>query len=95
MNGSVGKWATVGFALMIVALLVSGWLSYRNIHQLSVNESWVIHTYEVLGDCEKMLSTLSDAEAGQRGYLITGESSFMRPYRNATVSIQAIVSDLT
>jgi signal transduction histidine kinase len=31
----------------------------------------------------QVLSTLKDAEAGQRGYLLTGEDPYLRPYREA------------
>jgi len=37
MKKTVGPGATFGFALAIVALLVSGWLSYRNLLRISRN----------------------------------------------------------
>ena len=40
----------------------------------------VAHTHEVLDALEQLISTLKDAETGQRGYLITGEPRYLDPY---------------
>jgi PAS domain S-box-containing protein len=37
----------------------------------------------VLAKVEAALSTLKDAETGQRGYLLTGERAYLEPYRDA------------
>lgn len=87
MNWSVGKGATLGFVLTGAVLFASGWLSYRNIRQLSRNEALVIHTHEVLDSLRDLLTTLTNAETGQRGYIITGEAPYMEPYRSALDSV--------
>jgi len=43
---------------------------------------------------EQMLSTLTDAETGQRGYLLTGEDAYLEPYRKATREINSRLSEL-
>jgi CHASE3 domain sensor protein len=48
-----------------------------------VSVQWVSHTNEVLTRLEAVLSTLKDAETGQRGYLLAGEASYLEPYREA------------
>ena len=35
-----------------------------------------------------VLSTLQDAETGQRGYLLTGDEAYLQPYRDATARVQ-------
>jgi CHASE3 domain sensor protein len=45
-------------------------LSYRATRIIIENEQWVTHTYQVLGELDKTISTLTDAEAGQQGYLL-------------------------
>ena len=37
----------------------------------------------MLGRLESLLSTLKDAETGQRGFLLTGEESYLAPYTDA------------
>lgn len=91
MNWSVGKGATFGFILAAVVLLASGWFSYRNIRQLARNEALVVHTHEVLDELRDSLTTLADAETGQRGYIITGETPYMEPYRAALASVHGHV----
>jgi diguanylate cyclase (GGDEF)-like protein len=47
---------------------------------------WANHTYEVLNVTEKLLSYLKDAETGQRGYLLTVNTSYLEPYHNGVGS---------
>jgi len=41
------------------------------------------------------LSTLKDAETGQRGYLLTGKDEYLKPYNDATEAIQGELNELT
>ncbi len=41
---------------------------------------WVIHTNNVITSSEKLLSSLKDAETGQRGFLLTHNLSYLKPY---------------
>ena len=49
----------------------------------------VQHIYEVIGGAEGLLSTLKDAETGQRGYLLTGDDAYLQPYEDALVRVRA------
>lgn len=44
------------------------------------NERWLRHTYEVTNELELFISSVKDAETGMRGYLLTGDSSYLEPY---------------
>nr|WP_281362577.1 CHASE3 domain-containing protein [Marinifaba aquimaris] len=46
------------------------------------NEAWVIHTHEVILQATSLLSYLKDAETGQRGYLLTQNTSYLTPYKS-------------
>ena len=50
VKSGIGKGATIGFTLAILALLVSGWLSYSNIRRIDRNDAMVVHTHEVLDE---------------------------------------------
>ncbi|MGA2227435.1 MAG: CHASE3 domain-containing protein, partial [Syntrophobacteraceae bacterium] len=54
------------------------------------SNKWVIHTYEVINNLVELFSTLKDAETGQRGYLITGQSDYLGPYHNALKKIDIL-----
>jgi len=73
----------VAVALLVVALVIDAGLALHNIREVAVSLQWVSHTHEVLARLEAVLSTLKDAETGQRGYLLTGEASYLEPYREA------------
>ena len=47
----------------------------------------VQHTLEVKNSLAQLLSTLQDAETGQRGFLLTGDDAFLQPYtRGAAIT---------
>ena len=48
MKFSIGTRIAAGFALSLVALLIVGVASYRNISDLNEDAGWVTHTVEVL-----------------------------------------------
>ena len=89
MKRTIGTVASVGFAVAVIVLLVSGWLSYRNIRRIARNEALVVHTHEVLDEIRDLLAMLADAESGQRSYLITGEKLYLEPYRTALTTTRA------
>lgn len=41
---------------------------------------WVIHTHEVLEETKSLLSLMTDAETGQRGFLLTGDAAYLESY---------------
>lgn len=61
-------------------------------YRLAVNEreqqGWIIHTYEVMNEARATLSSLQDAETGQRGFLLTADQSYLEPYRNGRVAFE-------
>ena len=94
MKRSVGKGAAFGFALAVVVLIASGWVASVNIQRISRNDALVVHTHEVLDEIRDILATLSVAESSQRSYLITGETSYLEPYRAAATTVQGHVDTL-
>lgn len=46
--------------------------------------NWVVHTHEVLTESGQFLSAMTDAETGQRGYLLTRDSEYLEPYHIGT-----------
>ncbi len=91
---AIGKGLVIGFAITIAVLLVSGWLSYRNLRRISTNEALVVHTHEVLDEVSDLLASLAEAETQQRSYLITGDPLYLKPYRAALAATQVHVERL-
>jgi signal transduction histidine kinase len=95
MRRSLAQQVKVGLVLALVLLFINSLVSYRNIRRLIENQRWVTHTHEVLTELERTLSTLKDAETGQRGYLLTGNENYLRPYQRAIAQISTSIDSLT
>jgi len=93
-NWTVGRRLVAGFGLSALTLVLIAAISYRNAYLLIENDAWVAHSHQVRIELADLLSQLKDAETGQRGYLLTGDESYLDPYRSALTSIQATLIDL-
>jgi PAS domain S-box-containing protein len=77
-------WSSAAVALALGALLIGiTLLSLYNLNQVETAAEWVAHTHAVSSDLNACLATLDDAETGQRGFLITGDDSYLAPYRTS------------
>ncbi|WP_224372239.1 response regulator [Hyalangium versicolor] len=76
-----------GFVLAILAVLLIAGLSYSSLRNRERTGERVTHTLQVVGELEALLSSLKDAETGQRGYLLTGADRYLAPYREANTAI--------
>src|SRR5258708_7011737 len=83
----LNKIIAVCFAVAVLILGFIGVITYRGITDLIHAADMVSHTREVLENVEALFSDLSEAESGQRGYIITGEEGFLEPYDNALAQI--------
>ncbi|MFI7587713.1 methyl-accepting chemotaxis protein [Spongisporangium articulatum] len=86
---TIGNRLAAGFATALTLLVVIGGVAYLNVGKLHRNQGMVVHTYQVLEGLSEVLSDFKDAEAGQRGYLITGKDSYLAPYTAAAAGISA------
>ncbi|MES2701196.1 MAG: response regulator [Bacteroidota bacterium] len=68
------------FAVSIVILLISSVASLYTNNRLIQSSQWVNHTNEVLLNTENLISSVKDAETGQRGFIITNDKNFLQPY---------------
>ena len=64
----------------LVLLGIAGVASYRSVVQAREDVSWVQHTLEVIDALELSRASAADVETGERGYVITGDESFLEPY---------------
>ncbi len=73
----------IGFLLAVVAVGIIALLSYQSLQTTTATAANLTQSIEVLGRLQGLLSTLKDAETGQRGFLLTGEESYLAPYTDA------------
>ena len=68
-------------ALVLCALLVLEW---RGGAAAVESFEWVSHTLEVQRELTTVEARISEAESGQRGYLLTEDAAYLRQYGDAT-----------
>lgn len=76
-----------GFVLVALIVAAVGAVSWRNAQQLQDTGRRVAHTYEVIGELTAVSATMTDAETGMRGYVLTGQAAFLEPYDLARQTI--------
>ncbi len=81
--------------LSIVLTLVSALITYLNGLEKKETVGLVIHHYRVIQASTRLLSLMKDMEIGHRGYLITGDTTFLQPYRQALQDINKDMDTLS
>jgi len=79
--------AGIGLLLVVLFFLVSGAIAYRNITILRDSDARIRHSHNVIIGLDEVLSTVQDAETGQRGYLLTGRDQYLAPYSEAVARV--------
>jgi PAS domain S-box-containing protein len=82
------------FGLAVVGLLVNAAVCYRNLVTLVDNAQHEIASHRLLNELEDTLSTVKDAETGQRGYLLTGRREYLIPYMKALDRLPGEMAEL-
>src|SRR6185437_452654 len=91
MTGSVPRQAFAIFAAMAVLVLAIGALSFFTTRSFEAASARVEHSHEVFAQIDRTFIDVQDAETGQRGFVITGDESYLAPY---TAAIARVGSDL-
>jgi hypothetical protein len=69
--------ALIGAAPVVIALMLSGIISFSYNRLLKEYRDDVDHTFQVMSAIDSALLNLQDAETGQRGFIITGDESYL------------------
>ncbi|MEH2405345.1 response regulator [Nostoc sp.] len=83
-----------GFALASAILVLIGVISYQNTRVLIDTKNQAQKTQEKINKLEELLSDMKDAETGQRGYILTGQESYLEPYQAVVGNIDQKIAEL-
>ncbi|HEY2807013.1 MAG TPA: CHASE3 domain-containing protein [Gemmatimonadales bacterium] len=78
----------LGLALVLALLATVGVYSLISIRALVDTDRWVAQTQETRSMVRSMLALLTDAESGQRAYMLTGDTAYIEPYIRAVNSVE-------
>jgi signal transduction histidine kinase/CHASE3 domain sensor protein len=88
-------WRILLSSLLVVAVL--GWGLYRATAAHAELEKQFVrlvqHDLKLADDAEQLLRMMVDLETGKRGYLLTGDRSFLAPYEQARQDIEGLLSE--
>ena len=84
--------ASLAVAVLLVAVGVV--VSFWTFRQIAESAEARKHSSMVLNSANDLLSSLKDAETGQRGFLLTGNESFLEPYLGARDHIGGLLNEL-
>ncbi len=73
-------------AALFILIFISG-ISYRYTTSLTDSSALVVHSYKIRSELDQLSSHLKEAESGQRGFLLTSDSLFLRPLTGAREKI--------
>ncbi len=84
--------AIAAFALIIVAYI--GSFAFWSEERGEENRGWVTHTYVVVEKLQAVQIDISQAEAGQWGYLLTGRDKYLEPYQAGLNQLRQDMEDV-
>jgi methyl-accepting chemotaxis protein len=79
-----------GFVAILAIFAVVGVIGYHAAAKQIEANGLVTHTHEVLEQLEMLLSRMKDVESGLRGYLLTGQESYLEPLNRAVREVENI-----
>ncbi|MEQ4598206.1 MAG: CHASE3 domain-containing protein, partial [Methylobacteriaceae bacterium] len=83
-NLSIIAKLVVVFALVILAVCGSTFVSWRSLGTIEETNRWRDHTYQVLLDLDRLTASMVDRETGLRGYLVSADPAFLEPFHAGT-----------
>jgi signal transduction histidine kinase/CheY-like chemotaxis protein/CHASE3 domain sensor protein len=84
----------IGFSISLLILILSSVASYISIVNLLSSAKLVDHSTIVSRKAADIISTMKDAETGQRGYLLTKDPVFLEPYNGRYDMVINMISEL-
>ncbi len=85
---------TGAVAIAVAILAGIGWQWFRDNAAVTQADRWEDHTFVVIQRLEELLSDLTGAETGERGFVITGAPAYLEPYQHALGSLEGELAAL-
>jgi signal transduction histidine kinase len=87
--------AALSFPLALVAALALLLIGEVSFHRSQSALRDTTQAFDVRLEVDRMLRLMVDAESGQRGYLLTGRTDYLKPFAESTQSIGRLLLDMS
>src|SRR6187402_1402464 len=94
MKWNVGTKIGLGFGLAIAIFVFVGFISFRSTNQLIDAAKELTYIYDATSDIDDTLIYIADVETGERGYIITGEEVYLKPFQTGIEKLTALLPHL-
>jgi signal transduction histidine kinase len=84
----------IAFGVALVSIMALGGLQYRTGSRLDEDNLRVSQTQEVLWQLATLRNALNRADGSAQSFVITGDSSYLTPYTQATAGIRDLLQSL-
>ncbi len=78
-----------GFACSLVVMAILSVLAFQQVRTFGLLAEEISRDQQILLRLEHLRAALAGAETGQRGYLITGNPSYLKPYHQTQAGVRA------
>jgi signal transduction histidine kinase/DNA-binding response OmpR family regulator/CHASE3 domain sensor protein len=85
----------LGLAGVLLFFVLSAIVAYLNLQTLQEDNQKIIRSHDVIVAFDRLLSSMQDAETGQRGYLLTGNDKYLERYHSALSAIPSGIAAIT
>ena len=84
----------LGVAFVLITAIGMG--AYRRNDTLVLKREHYLttHSSSVIEHTERVLSEMTDSEAGQRGFVITGDEFYLEPFTNGSAAVAGTMTEL-
>ncbi|TWU57105.1 PAS domain S-box protein [Rubripirellula reticaptiva] len=87
-------WLPYAIAAAFIAVAAFAIVSYLNTLAIRESERLVARSYSIREATDQLLSAMKDAETGQRGYLLTGDETFLTPFHTGIEKAEEKLKEL-
>ncbi len=77
----------VGFGIALLAVVLIAWFSFQSLQTREQTAKRVTQSSAAMEQLQVLVSTVKDAETGQRGFLLSGQERYLGPYTEARVQV--------
>src|SRR6266498_5383485 len=84
----------IGYLIAFVLLMTSYFFIFQSTWTVQKEYDWVTNSYKAENEIGELKNSIVEAETGVRGYYITKDQSFLKPYRENQENISFIYNEL-